>query len=382
MLAGAGVATADEPDYGRFQLGPFYLTPRVVLNRYNGVSTAGYGAPGDPLADSTTTLSPSLEAVVPFGVHVRLRGRGQLYSNPFRPDGDPFVIGYGGWGGAETEVGPIGFFGSYGGGRSKDRVSFGSDQRAERTETSKTGGVTIHVGERLTATATRVYRDQAFDAGARVEGADVAALLSRSGVVDRYELSCALSRLTALVGSADVIDDEFTADATKVRSYRYLGGFAFKQLAFVHGKVMAGYRKQAAVKGLPAFEGLVYTGELTLPFFRAGDLTQSVDRDVTFALSTAQPASRATVLVTRYRTSLHLLLPFSLIAAPYYGIDEPRELGAATGAPSLRLERIGGSLFRAFGRKLRAGGGVEYLHGPAAPVTRPTSYFLTAEWAP
>jgi hypothetical protein len=380
VLAGAASTFADEPDYGRFQLGPFYLTPKVLLTRYDGVNTAGYGAPVDPLADSTTVLIPSLDTVVPFGRRLRFKGRGLGYLSPFREKDDPRVMGYSGWGGAEIDLGPLSAFGSLGWGRSKERVSFELRDRVQRNETSKTAGVSLRLGERLTTSATRIYRDWVYDKSARVDGANVGARLDRDSVVDRYDARCALSRLTTLVVSADVIDDRFLVDGLPVRSYRYLGGFTFKPLAFVQGSVMAGYRRLAPGQGVASYEGSTFAGALTMALFRFGDVTQTADRDVTFSLSATRPGERSTVLVTRYRTSLHLQMPLSLIAAPYYANEQPRDLNPGAKVAG-RTERLGGSLFRAFGRSLRLGGGVETVRTRGSSV-RPTSYFATAEWTP
>src|SRR6185295_6838910 len=97
VLASSLPATAEEPEYGRFQLGPFHLTPKVLLTRYNGVNTAGYGAPNDPLADSTTALVPSLDTIVPVGRRLRLKGRGLGYFSPFRQEDEPLTLGFSGW---------------------------------------------------------------------------------------------------------------------------------------------------------------------------------------------------------------------------------------------------------------------------------------------
>jgi len=189
-----------------------------------------------------------------------------------------------------------------------------------------------------------------------------------------------LTRLTSLRLSADVLDDRFLRDDLKVRSYRYVGGLEFSPLAFIRGRVAAGYRKLADGQGVPGYTGSTLSIAATIPLPRFGTLTGTSDRDITYALTPG--GERSTFLVNRYGGDVRMGLPLSLIAGPFYSFEQSKDLGGAASSTSRRkLHRYGGSLFRAFGRSFRVGGTVEAVETGGSD-TRRVGYFITAEWTP
>src|SRR5262249_54040475 len=158
-------------------------------------------------------------------------------------------------------------------------------ERVRRSETSKTGAATLHLGRLMTAGVSRISRTSTYDRALLRSGVDVAARLDRESTTTRYETGFALIQLTTLKLTGDVIDDRFVADALKVRSYRYLGELDFSPLAAIHGRIAAGYRKLEEGQGVPGYNGSALYVSATTPLSRFGTFMVSSDRDITYSLS-------------------------------------------------------------------------------------------------
>jgi hypothetical protein len=385
MALGTGVSIpAAENEYGPFRLGPLHLRPKVVLARYSGLGTSASAAPGDPSPDSSTALTPSLEGTIPVGRRLRFNGGASTSLNLSGSKQGAFYKGFGVFGGSAIDLGPISLFGSIGGGRGEERVSFEVDQRAKRHEKLLSAGAALRLGARITTSAMWSDRKSNYESDVLVEGASLDSTLGRESVTNHYQLQCAVTRLTSLTFSTDIVDDRFLADDKRVRSYRYLGGLEFSPLAFIRGHVQVGHRALPEGQGVPGYSGPTYLVGATMPLLGLGTLTANASRDITYSARRTLDGGRSTYVLNRYGGELRFGLPLSLVATGFYGVESalfPNRVQDLT-AQLNRLHRYGGSLLRAFGRSLRVGGTVEAVEQNGLGTARQVSYFATAEWTP
>ena len=376
-------ADDDRDQYGRFRVGPLYLSPRVVLARYDGPNS-GDESPDEPIPDATTTLRPSLGATLPVGRRFRLIGGTAVFFNLSGSEQGSFFKGYGFSGGSALDLGPLSFFGGVSTGRGEERVSLDVDQLAERETDGMAGGVQLRLGRRISMGASRISRTTTYEKGIFVEGRSLSDTLDRESDRSRYTLTASITRLTSLDLSADVIDDRFAADDLEVRSYRYLAGLSFRPLAFIRGRVRVGHREVPEGQGVPGYGGPTLDVDASMPLFSFGILSGRAERDIIYAARRNAAGGRSINVLKRYRGDVRFGLPLSLVANPYYGTErsESVEEGLESSFRPTRLNRFGTSLLRAFGRSFRVGGTVEAIEQAGSPGGPRVSYFVTAEWTP
>lgn len=380
---------------GRFHVGPFWLTPRIVL-RNAGIDDNVFNDAGAGTSDRQAVLTPSLDVQVPVSRRLRLSGTGALGLNYFQREDSERSTDLTGTARAEVDVGPFTVFGLLGRGRAKQRFSVEIDERLDRTTSSYGGGLSFKPSRRFTLTGQSVHHTLGFEDGAQVGGDSVQAALDRESTTTSGALSYALTPRTNLVFSADVIDERFTAQAAgaaaEARSYRYLGGFTFNTGALLRGGVRVGLRDfpEDPDQTVPAYDGLSLAVDTGLPLGEHARLALVATRDVSYAVTRAPGPDgprRNSFTSFVYGGTLDLELPLSLLARgglsfeqadyvlPYAGNVDRRD--------DVRIYNV--ALFRAFGRSLRVGGNVEWARRtsnlPGSGYRR-RSYGLTAEYTP
>jgi hypothetical protein len=399
-LVPAAAAVAEEapkPD-GRFKLGPVYLTPRIFL-RNAGVDTNVFNAESGEVADTSVTLSPMLDAVVPVGSRLRLSGDGRLGFNYFRREKSERSTDMVGSGLAELYVGPLVLFGGAEAGRFRQRFSIEIDERLERREAGANAGVRLSLGRKLVTTVTAARKESTYESGVLVQGDDVKAALDRRTETGTVQLDYAITPRTSLQASARAQEDRFLAETRpeldSASSFLYQGGFSFSPSAFINGKVLAGVReyRRESDQAVPPFRGLNLSIDASMPFLLRSRLNVLAGRDVFYAVTRARTrdgSQRNTYVSLRYGGNLTFELPWSLIGRVSGEIEKadyllPYELDGAGVDRVDRLRTAGLTLLRAFGRSLRVGGTVEWSRRtsnfPGLGYKR-MSYGLTAELAP
>ncbi len=375
---------------GRFQLGPLWLTPKVVL-RNAGVDDNVFNETGAGTSDRQAVLAPSLDAKLPLGRRLRLLGSGALGLNWFQREDAERSTDLTGTGRAEVDTGPFTLFGTLGGGRYKQRFSVEVDRRLERTTHAVGGGLFFRPSRRLTLGGQWGRQTLRFQEGVQVRGDSVKGSLDREATTSSGTLTYALSSRTSLIFSADVQDDRFIAQVAGpdvARSYRYMGGFSFQAGALLTGSVRAGLRDvpERADQAAPAYRGLSLAVDTGLPLGERAQLALLVTRDLSYAVSRADGARRNSFVSFLYGGTLTLELPASLLARgtlSFERADYVLPYGALDRRDEVRL--IGLALLRGFGKSFRAGGNVEWARRtsnlPGSDYTR-RSFGLTAEYTP
>jgi hypothetical protein len=355
---------------GRFRVGPLYLTPRFQLKNA-GVDTNVFNQRTGEIPDTAVVLSPTLLAAWPIGRRVRLNGETHVDLNYFQRETSERSTDFGGEGRAELDVGPFTLFCAGGGGQYRQRFSTDIDRRALRHERWGSTGFSVAPTRRITAgvfgtARVYVYGNQLID------GVNIKESLDRNELSGTAQVRYSLSRRTALVGSADVIEDRFlhqrSVSSRLTRSYRYLGGFEFGEKALVRGKLLAGIREFPASPSAPSYRGPALATSLTLPLLHFGLGTLVAERDIYFALTPTtlgRDRFRNTYVSMRLGGEASVFLPFAFVGRGNFGLEQAKYLlpypTGATGAPRVdHLWTAGASLLRSFRTGVRIGGTVQW----------------------
>ena len=375
---------------GRFQLGPLWLTPKVVLKNA-GVDDNVFNEAGEGTSDRQAVLTPSLDAKLPIGRRLRLLGTGALGLNWFQREDSERSTDLTGNGRAEVDLGPITVFGTLGGGRYKQRFSVEVDRRLERSTRAVGAGARLRATRKLTLGGEWGRQTLGFEAGVSVRGEDVRGSLDREATTTSATLQYALSPRTTLVASADVLDDRFTVPSgfpDESRSYRYLAGFQFQAGALLTGGVRAGLRDvpERADQAAPGYSGLSLAVDTSLPLGERARLALLATRDLGYAVARAEGGRRNTFVSFLYGGTLTVELPLSLLARgslSFERADYVLTYGALDREDEVRVAGL--ALMRSFGPSFRVGGNVEWARResnlPGSGYER-RSFGLTAEYTP
>jgi hypothetical protein len=203
-------------------------------------------------------------------------------------------------------------------------------------------------------------------------GVNVKENLDRNELTANFQLRYALTRQTALVGSADAIEDRFISQPRSAsrlsRSYRYLAGFEFGEKALIRGRILAGQREFPASASAPRYRGPAFAVSTSLPLLHYGLLTVIAERDIYYALSPVVLSSdrfRNTFVSTRLAGEVALNLPFSLLGRGSFGLQEAKYLLPYTVGDIFvpRVDHLwtaGASLLRSCRAGVRVGGTIQW----------------------
>jgi hypothetical protein len=345
---------------GLWRLGPLRLTPLVQL-RNAGVDTNPFLVPAAETEETEVVLRSGLQLYVPAGRRLRLRSDGWLdytfYSNAL----EPRALHPGGDVRAELDVSRFTVFA--GGGRlsARERYTTDIDTRIERTEDWVNGGIQLAVTRILAVDVgaeRRRYRYLPTDPADET----VKLLLDRDSLAYQARLRYAITPLTTVLASAEVIEDTFRfAEPATTRSYRYLAGFEFAQKAVVTGRVLVGLREIPArsAGSVAPSRGPAVQASLRLPVFqrrlRFGAL---FNRDIYYSAGGAlveNEAVRNTYAYGQWQLTVELDLPLGFVGRGVAGWQDadyelPVPVGDMAIAREDRLRAFGGSLLRRLGR--------------------------------
>ena len=144
-----------------------------------------------------------------MGRRLRLTGFGLLDINYFQRQGDERSTDFYGEGDAELSLGPLTFFGGGGGGQFTQRFSIDVDERIERQEKRAHVGATVRLTPLLSFTARGSGEVFTFAPGTFRLGGDIKGSLDRNTLTGAGELRYALTPVTTLVATGEVIEDRF-----------------------------------------------------------------------------------------------------------------------------------------------------------------------------
>jgi hypothetical protein len=289
--AGSSAAISDVRSEAWAHVGPFYLTPRVLLKEF-GVDSNVFNAAGEQKSDFTVTLSPKLDVWVPMA-------RRALLKTTMAPD----LVWYAQYA-TERSVNPnlsvrgevylnrITLFGEQAYVNTRQRPNHEVDVRSRHVEDTVTTGVEVAFTPKLSLEVAGRQVDVRYDADAEFDGTSLQRTLNRETRGVQLTARHRVTPLTTLAVRYDVRQDRFGfSSARDSDSYRVMPGVEFAPQALVKGTAYVGYRKftPSFPEELPAFSGLV--GELGLSYTLLGATVfgASYRRDLMYSYSELQP---------------------------------------------------------------------------------------------
>jgi hypothetical protein len=385
---------------GRFQWGPLYFTPRLLVKDL-GFDSNVYHTLGNPTRDAVIVVTPRVDGVLLVGARFRATGFGYLEEIYYRRQDSERSTNFYGQGRAELELGRLTLFGGGGGGQFTQRYSIELDERLKYQQKNGNAGATWRMSRRFSTTGQVTNTVVTFAPHIQPNGINVKAAGDRDTIAAAGHMRYALTRRTAVALSAEARDDRFFNQPEILprvrRSYRYLGGLEFSERALFQGKAMAGIVDfpGTLAQGSPAYRGPIFSTDLVSPIGRAGRLRGFVERDVfpsaSFVILGGRPYRNA-FIYKKYQGDATLYLPFSFVALASAGFEEARFLlpypypDARHQAPRLDHRWTAGvGLVRRFGHAVTLGGTINWYRSVSSLPQfsyEGVRYGLTAEIVP
>src|SRR5262245_6777137 len=275
----------------RMQLGPFYITPKLLLKNV-GVDTNVFNQAVNPKSDFMFTLAPQADIAIPFsrrGLLTTNVGSDLVYYATYDSERsiDPFVHARG-----EAYAQRLTFFADESYLNTRQRPNYEIDIRSRHLENDAQAGVDLRVTPKLSFQVAGRRAITEYDADAIFDGTSLQQTLNRTttGAVGAVRFHA--TALTTFAVKGDSLQDEFTYSPERnSRSYRVMPGVEFKPRALVSGYAWVGYREFTPVhpEVLPAFSGLV--ADLGLSYTLLGSTTFGVSyrRDLTYSYEVDNP---------------------------------------------------------------------------------------------
>lgn len=365
VLAGAADAQerVDPRTDAQMHLGPFYLTPRIVVKEFGLDGNVFNNA--EEKKDFTFTLSPHADIWVPFArralvtmsvttdlvyyhtyetersFNPDIRLRGELLFNRLAVFVEPTYL------------------------RTRERLNYEIDARARRREDGVGAGIDIRATEKLTVQIAGRRSDLVFDADEVFNGTYLQETLNRDAKTGSVALRHAVTPYTTLElrGEAQALRFHFSP-IRDADSFAVLPGVSFNPRALVSGSASVGYRRFIPLRdAMPRFDGLVASAALGYTLLGATQFRFSIQRDVSYSYSPSEPY----FVMTGYGvTARHYLGGRFDITAGFDRYRYAYRTLLLPGAGNTTLERaditrgVSASFGYRFGRTARLGIGAAY----------------------
>jgi hypothetical protein len=275
----------------RGHIGPFYLTPGVLLKEL-GVDGNVFNAAGEQQSDFTFTLQPSLDTWVPIA-------RRALIKATMAPD----LVWYAEHA-SERSVNPrlavrsdvylsrLTLFGERQYANARQRPNHEVDVRTRQLQETSVAGMGLAVTPSLSAEVVGRAAQIRHQAGTEFDGTSLERTLNRDVRSLQLTVRHRLTPLTTLALRSDVTAHRFPLlPARDADSYRVMPGVEFAPQALIKGTAYVGHRTFTPSGNgvLPEFNGIV--GELGLSYTLLGSMVlgATYSRDLTYSYSELQP---------------------------------------------------------------------------------------------
>jgi hypothetical protein len=231
---------APSPRPGRYQIGPFYLTPSFKIGTI-GMDTNTLYTPTGPRADMTASGGPGLEIVLPVWRSLLLRGNGTLmYLYYLRTPSERRLMGAGSgrleWNGNRTS-----FALETAVDRERARPSLEVDQRVLYTDTAQRASLRRTLFGRMRLSLNGQHDRREVDAGEEEYGVDLRNTMTHEDYRLGADLDYGLTVKTSVAATYEHIQDRFPflAGGTTNRD-RLMGGLRTDATALISGQALAG----------------------------------------------------------------------------------------------------------------------------------------------
>jgi hypothetical protein len=358
--AGTQQSIDDIRDKSRVHLGPFYVSPAILLKEF-GVDTNVFNQAGDTKADFTTVLAPQAAVALPFGRRALVKsliGTDLVYYAEYASERsvDPQAAVR-----AEVYSPHLTFFAEDAYLNTRERLNYSIDLRARHLQNDLSGGVAFRATTRLTIEAAARNGRIRFDGDAYFDGQRLKETLDRDTRIYSVTARQRRNGLTTVGLRYENQTDRFPLSPVRdTDSFRVMPGVELRPRALLHGSAWVGYRRFDPKSALlPSRDGLV--SQLALSYFLL-DATMfgvTYDRDYQFSYEALTPyyvdnsvgvfvrrviAARADVRgdVARHRYTFQPLLTDQFLPGPAGDrVDTIDNYGVNVGYRLKRQTRVG-----------------------------------------
>ncbi len=286
----AAQAPVEDPaSRARFQWGPVFLTPTLVIKEI-GVDSNVFNETTAPREDFTATLSPQLLVGLRLGP-VRLSATSVTDYVWYRDLVEERSVNTGTEARFDLILRRLRPFVRARFVDTRERPTLEIDARARRREPAYGAGVDMRFGGRTAVVAAVERQVVDFAADQTFRGVDLARALNRETRAASVALRVALTPLTTISVSSGV--DEARFDAASVRdaeSIRLLGGVEFQPEALLNGSAQVGIRRFTPREPfVPDFQGVVATVTLGSTLLGVTRFGATLQRDVAYSFEDETP---------------------------------------------------------------------------------------------
>jgi hypothetical protein len=272
-------------------VGPFYLTPRVLLKEI-GVDSNVFNEAGEQKSDFTVTLAPALDIAVPVA-------RRALFRTTLTPE----LVWYAEYD-SERSLNPhltlrgevflnrITLSAEHTRLNTRQRPNHDVDIRQRHTEDRTAGGFSVSVTPKFSVEVLARQAELRYESGTQPEGLSLQRTLNRETRGLQVTARHRLTSLTTLATRYEVQEDRFELSPTRDSdSYRIMPGVEFAPQALLKGTAYVGYRKFTPqyAQVLPEFAGLVAELGLSSTVLGSTLIGATYRRELTYSSSAFEP---------------------------------------------------------------------------------------------
>lgn len=308
--AAAQTSTPSDPDLSMIHLGPFAITPSLLL-RELGRDENVFNEHDNPKSDFTFTIVPGAEVVFkPRNMRVALQTAVEyVYYQDYEEERSTNRSAAG-----RADF-TLSWFRPYvlaSGVTTRQRLNQEIDERARHDERIYGGGFGIKVGTRLTLGGSARLTKLRFDEGSSFRGEDLAR--SFNGDVRVIDGSAEFM-LTAFTTASLVVAREehrfILAPERDSDSLRITPTFSFSPEAVLNGAIALGYRRfTPRTAALPAYSGFVATATVGTTLWNRHRVETIFGRDIRYSYERDTPYYLMTGVTAT--DTIHLAGPFDL----------------------------------------------------------------------
>jgi hypothetical protein len=286
----AGAQTQPDPrSEAKMHVGPIYLTPALAVKEF-GVDTNVFNN-DRPQRDFTFTLAPHVDVWLPFArrgllttsvstdlvyyqryasersIDPELKVRGDLFLNRITLFAEPSYL------------------------RSRQRLNYEIDARAEREERGMRAGVNVRLLPKLSVEIEAQQLTTEFGAGETFNEVSLRETLNRATNGISATVRHETTPYTTLALRANVATDRFEFSPLRdSESVRLMPGVEFNPRALISGTAYVGVRRfEPKSDSLQPFSGLVMDASLSYTLLGSTRFLFTANRDVTYSYHPLQP---------------------------------------------------------------------------------------------
>jgi hypothetical protein len=292
MLVAHGASAQTQPDprsEAKVHLGALYVTPRLAVKEL-GIDTNVFNNT-QPQRDFTFTLAPQVDVWVPFA-------RRALLTTSITTD----LVYYQRYA-TERSINPgvklrgdvllnrVTLFAEPSYLRSRQRLNYEIDARAEREERGLQAGIDARVLSKLSVEIAAQQSTTEFGAGETFNDVSLRETLNRTTKAVLATVRHKATPYTTLALRANVASDRFEFSPLRDSdSVRVMPGVEFNSRALISGTAFVGVRRfQPKSDSLQPFSGLVMGASLSYTLLGSTRFLFTADRDVTYSYERVQP---------------------------------------------------------------------------------------------